>query len=604
MSLFLPWKFELVKRHRIYYDSLAGASPELFNYYCIVNQNDDEDHGGDATMTTEPADTIYYNGRVITMWSARPIAEAVAVQGNCFLEVGSNEEVMRTASHTTRKIDLQGQSVTPGLIDSHAHPIYAALAEKEGVLPVTHSIADVQKYIRQQAARLPAERIILVPKVYSTRLKEHRYPTRYELDEAAGGRPVMTDNGYAAVLGSALLARLAIARGTAEPSDGKIVRDSAGEPTGLILGARKLIAPLLRAAPHDFKDIVEALKSMQEHYNQAGLTGVIDRMEGAEGFRAYQVLERRGELTVRAYLTWVVSLEGTPREIRQRVAAIPLTTGWGNDWVRVGSLKAFLDGGILIGTAYLREPYGEDTDIYGYKDPNYRGVLSASRENILEMARAANELGWQMTAHATGGGAVDTLLDAYEAADREKSIRNRRFTVSHGNFPDPRAIARAQQLGVVFDCQPAWHYFDAPAIKATFGPERMKYFQPYRSLFDAGVVVAGGSDHMAGFDAQQAINPYDPFLGMWMAITRQTVDGEVMEPEQRISREEALRMWTLNAAYLSFEEKTKGSIEPGKLADFVVISKDYLSCPVDEIKEIKVLCTVVDGKIVYDSSSP
>lgn len=309
-------------------------------------------------------------------------------------------------------------------------------------------------------------------------------------------------------------------------------------------------------------------------------------------------------MTVRAYLTWVVSLEGTPEEIQGRIAAIPLTTGWGNDWVRVGSLKAFLDGGILIGTAYLREPYGENTGIYGYNDPNYRGVLGASRENIFEMARTANELGWQMTAHATGGGAVDALLDAYEAADRERSIRDRRFTVSHGNFPDSGAIARAKRLGVVFDCQPAWHYFDAPVIKEAFGVERMKHFQPYRSMFDAGIVVAGGSDHMAGLDAYRAINPYHPFFGMWMAITRKTVHGTTMEPEQRISREEALRMWTLNAAYLSFEEKTKGSIEPGKLADFVIISKDYLSCPVDEIKEIKVLCTVVDGRVVYTSAFP
>lgn len=561
------------------------------------------DAGSRIRMAPETADTIYHNGRVITMWSARPLAEAIAIQGNRFLRTGTNEEILRTAGQTTRKIDLCGHCVVPGLIDSHAHPIQAALAAKKGVLPVTHSIASIQDYIRRQAASLPPEQIIVVPKIFATRLKEHRYPTRYEIDEAAGGRAAMTDNGYAAVLGSALLARLGITRETAEPSDGKIVRDSAGEPMGLILGARGLIAPFLNVAPHSFEDIVKALKTMQMHYNRAGLTGVIDRSENAEGFRAYQTLERRGELTVRAYLTWVVSLQGAPREIRERIAAIPLISGWGNDWVRAGSLKTFLDGGILIGTAYLREPYGENTGIYGYNDPDYRGVFSVSRENLLEMARAASELGWQMTAHATGGGAVDALLDAYEAVDRERPIHDRRFTVSHSNFPDPRAIARAKRLGVVFDCQPAWHYFDAPAIKEAFGPERMKNFQPYRSLFDSGVVVAGGSDHMAGLDAHQAINPYHPFFGMWMAITRQTVDGEVMEPEQRISREEALRMWTLNAAYLSFEENIKGSIEPGKLADFVIISKDYLTCPLNEIKEIKVLCTVVDGKAVYNGTS-
>jgi predicted amidohydrolase YtcJ len=556
--------------------------------------------GGAIAQT---ADTVYYNGRIVTMWDAHPVAQAFSIRGNRFLKVGSNDEVMRTAGPYTRRVNLHGNCVTPGLIDSHTHPIMAALPEKDGPVPFVHSITDIEAYIRSQAAGSSPERIIFVPKVYATRLKEHRYPTRYDLDQAAGNRLAVADNGYAAVLDSALLARMAITRDTPQPADGKIIKDDRGEPTGLILGAPGLLESLRRPAPHTFDDTLRALKLMQAHYNQVGLTSVIDRSQDAEGFRAYEELHERGELTVRSYVTWVVSLQGTPQEVRERIEAIPLVTGWGDDWVRAGSLKAFLDGGILTGTAYLREPYGQNTAIYGYVDPEYRGVLAAPRENIVEMARVADELGWQMTAHVTGGGALDALLDAYEAADKEKSIRDRRFTVTHGNFPSPEAMARARKLGVVFDCQPAWHYLDGPAIKDVFGPARMKYFQPYRSLFDAGVVVAGGSDHMLGLDPRQAINPYHPFFGMWMAITRRTVDGTVMEPEQRISREEALRMWTLNAAYLSFEEKIKGSIEPGKLADFVVISRDFLSCPVDTIKDIEALRTVVDGKIVYEAPS-
>lgn len=555
-------------------------------------------------MTAQGADTIYHNGRVITMWSACPLGEAIAIRGNRFLSVGPNEQVLQTASESTRKIDLQGRSVVPGLIDTHTHPILAALTERDGPMPRIRSIADLHSYLGQQAAILPSDRVIVATKVFPTRLKEHRYPTREELNAATGDRPAVVDSGYAAVLNTALLGRLSITRDTPQPPNGKIVKDPQGEPTGLVLGARELIAPLLDdGGPASFEDMLGALKGMQARYNRAGLTSVIDRSQGAEGFRAYQTLARRGELTVRTYITWVVSLEGNPKQVRERIKAVPLLTGWGDDWVRVGSLKAFLDGGILSGTAYLREPYGAHTAMYGYDDPTYRGALGAPRENIVEMARTANELGWQMTAHATGGGAVDLLLDAYEAANQERPISDRRFTVSHANFPDLRAIARAKELGVVFDCQPAWHYLDAPAIKDVFGPERMRHFQPYRSMFDVGVVVAGGSDHMAGFDPCESINPYAPFFGIWMAITRQTVDGSVMEPEQVISREEALRMWTWNGAYLSFEENTKGSIEPGKLADFAVISKDYLSCPADEIKNIEVLCTVVDGRVVYSSSS-
>ncbi len=208
-------------------------------------------------------------------------------------------------------------------------------------------------------------------------------------------------------------------------------------------------------------------------------------------------------------------------------------------------------------------------------------MLAVPRENLIEMARVANRLGWQMTAHTTGGGATDALLDAYEAADREKSIVDRRFTVTHGNFPNPQAIERARRMGVGFDSQPAWLHMDGAAIKDAFGPARMRDFLPLRSLLDAGVVVAGGSDHMIRFDSRNAINPFNPFFGMWMAITRKTTDGSVLGPNQTVTREQALRMWTLSGAWMSFDEKSKGSIEPGKLADLVVVSKDFLKCSVD-----------------------
>lgn len=552
-----------------------------------------------ATTAQETADAVYYNGQIVTMWEARPTAEAVAIRGARFLKVGSNAEVLQTAGAETKKIDLGGRTVLPGLIDSHTHPIGAALSERDGPLPAFNSIADVQAYIRQRAARLPKDQVILVPKVFSPRLKERRYPTRYELDAAASDRPVIADNGYAGVVNSFLLDKLKITRDTPQPANGKIIKDGKGEPTGLILGAPQLLRDWRRERTATASEMVEALKRMQQAYNRAGITSTIDRGQGAEGFRAYQELHRRGEMTVRSYVTYRISGQGTPQQARAEVERIPFVTGWGDDWLRVGSLKIVMDGGILIGTAYLREPYGEHTSVYGYHDPAYRGVLAVPRENVVEIARAANELGWQMTAHVTGGGSLDVLLDAYETADRERSIRDRRFTVTHGNFPNEQAIARAKRLGVVFDCQPMWHHLDAPVIKDVLGAERMKHFLPFRSMLDAGVVVAGGSDHMVRFDPRLATNPYHPFFGMWMAITRQTVDGSVINPEQRITRIEALRMWTLNGAYLSFEEKSKGSIEPGKLADLIVVSKDFLSCPADEIKEIEPLLTLVGGKEVY-----
>ena len=552
-----------------------------------------------ALALAQPADVIYYNAKIITMWEGRPLAQALAIRGNRFLAVGSNEEILKYAGSMTRRVDLGGRCVVPGLIDSHTHPSGAALSEQEGAVPVMETIAEVQTYIRRQADRLPADRLIFVPKVYATRLRERRYPTRYELDEAAPGRLVMADNGYASVLSSALLAKLNITRDTPQPSNGKIIKDSNGEPTGLILGAPGLLGPLRRTRRPTHRDLLWAIESMQKKYNEAGITSTIDRGQGPEGFRAYQELRQAGRLTVRTYVTFLMGAQGKPEQVRQEIMRIPFVTGFGDEWVRVGSIKTIVDGGILIGTAYLREPYGENTAVYGYYDPDYRGVLYVPKENLFEMALTANRLGWQMTAHTTGGGATDLLLDAYEAADRERPIRPRRFTVSHGNFPNEEARARAVRMGVLFDVQPAWHHFDGPALKDVFGPSRMRHFIPLRSMLDEGIIVAGGSDHMIRFDARKAINPYHPFFGMWMAITRRTADGSVLNPEQRISRLEALRLWTLNAAYLSFEENLKGSIEPGKLADFVVISRDYLECPEDEIKDIEALLTVVDGREVY-----
>lgn len=524
------------------------------------------------------------------------------MQGDRFIAVGSNADVLKTADAKTRKVDLQGKCVVPGLIAGHVHPIVAALSEIDGPVPVFHSIPEIQTYIREQATTVPAGQIIFVPKVYSTRLAEHRYPTRQEIDAASGAREAVVDNGYASVLNSALLSRFNITRDTPQPADGRVVKDEKGEPTGLVLGAPELLGKVRQSRPVTPEDRIWAIKSMLQHYSAVGFTSIIDRLEGPEGFRAYQSLLDAGSLNVRSNVTYIIKAQGTPADVRREIEQIPFATGWGDKWLRVGSLKAVVDGGILIGTAYLREPYGLHTQIYGFVEPGYRGVLYVPRENVFAMAQVADELGWQMTSHVTGGGSLDILLDAYEAANRTKPITQRRFVATHANFPNKPAIERARRLGVVFDVQPAWLYFDGPAIKDVFGPERMKDFLPLRSMLDAGLIVGGGSDHMIRFDPRLATNPYHPFFGMWMAITRKMVDGNVLNPEQRVSRFEALKMWTWNNAYLTFGEKQVGSIEPGKLADMAVITKDFATCPEDEIKDIETVETIVGGKVVFDRS--
>src|SRR5205085_1993956 len=201
-------------------------------------------------------------------------------------------------------------------------------------------------------------------------------------------------------------------------------------------------------------------------------------------------------------------------------------TGYGDAMVRVGALKITLDGGILTGTAYLREPWGEKAHaIFGIDDTAYRGIINYSREDLFSIVKAANELNWKFTAHCTGGGGVDMLLDVFEQVNRLKPIKERRFSIIHGNFFTKEAISRMSELGVCADMQPAWFYKDADAMEYILGEKRNQTFHPYRSLIDAGVVVNGGSDHMVKLDANTSVNPYNPFLGMWAVVSRTTERG-------------------------------------------------------------------------------
>lgn len=544
-----------------------------------------------------PADTLYYNGKIVTIWSERPVVESMTVASGRILDVGTTQVVGRKTGPRTRQVNLQGRTVIPGLIDTHVHPIGAALAESEGEIPVLRSFQDLRGHVERELESRDGP--VVVPKVYATRLRERRYPDRWEIDKYSGQRPVVFDNGYVAVLNSAALRQAGISRETAAPPNGRLVRNDVGELTGLIIGARQLLTPLFRPGHHSHADRVRALEAMQRAYNRVGLTSVIDRSQDAVGLRAYQALWRSGRMCVRSNVTRTIDAERPIEHVLADVNALAPVTGYGDEMFRIGSLKVFLDGGIVLGSAYLPAPYGKSTQVYGFEDPGYRGQLRIRPDDLVAIVRAAARLGWQVTAHTTGGGSTDILLDAYESVDRDIPLAGRRFTLTHANFLTGEAIRRAAKLGVVADMQPAWYHFDGPALARVLGSRRMGFFQPYRRILDAGVIVAGGSDHMVKFDAREAINPYDPFFGMWVAVTRVAADGSIHNPELRVTREEALRMWTWNAAYLSFEEHVKGSLEPGKYADFVVLDRDILTCPIEQLPNARVLETVLGGETVY-----
>jgi predicted amidohydrolase YtcJ len=267
-------------------------------------------------------------------------------------------------------------------------------------------------------------------------------------------------------------------------------------------------------------------------------------------------------------------------------------------WLR--GIKAFLDGGMLTGSAYMREPWGEST-IYSIDDPAYRGVRFIEPEKLYQIAKLALSNDLQFTAHSQGDAAVEAMVEAYARIDRDDfRVRDGRPSITHASFMSREAIDKMKALGVVANLQPAWLYLDGTTLQQHFGVERLAYFHPYRTLFEQGVTVGGGSDHMQKIGSLRSINPYNPFLAMWTTIRRQARgSGAPLRPEQSLTREEAIRLYTINNAFLTFEETRKGSLEPGKLADFIVIDRDILTCPVDEVKDIQVEATYLGGTRVY-----
>jgi predicted amidohydrolase YtcJ len=461
---------------------------------------------------------------------------------------------------------------------------------------VLDSFASAQRYVREQAKVTPGGQWIVLPRSFPTRLAEMRMPTREVLD-VTRDHPVMWDLSYVVVVNTRALEQSGITRDTPNPPGGEIVRDASGQPNGVLKNAQGLLKGLRDSQPVTEAEKLDALDGMLKRYVAAGLTSIIDRALSPSDITLYEKLRRERGLPLRVVMTWRMATGGTVDEAVRRVESGPRP--YGDEWLRLGIFKVTLDGGMTIGTAYQRAPYGPfGAQLYGKTRPDDRGQLFVPLDKLQAIMGAALARGYSLTAHSQGGGAIDALLDTWESLKPPERLAASRSHVMHGSFQSPESIARAKRLGVLEDVQAAWLYLDAPALEKVFGEDGMKYFFPLRSYVDAGVMFAGGSDHMTGHDKNAATNPYNPFLGMWTCVTRLTTAGRVVHPEQRISREDALRSYTIWAAHLQGAEKEKGSIETGKFADLVVIDRDYLRCPEAEIRSIQPRIVIINGKVV------
>jgi len=531
--------------------------------------------------TAQPsvADTILVNGHIVTVDARFSTAQAVAIAGGRFTAVGTDAVVRKMAGPSTIVIDLEGRTAIPGLADGHLHDAGGG----PGVdFSRARTMADLLAAVAARVKQSRAGDVIMSNSDWhEAQLTEHRLPYRRDLDTVSPDNPVVVvRGGHEYILNSAALKKWNITKDTPQPPGGRITRDAQGELNGELVDRAKALVQV----PPGPALTIEALIEQHKLLNAAGLTSI--RYPGAsiEQFRLLQEMARTGRLTIRVNQLMRFPAADSAASMREAVASLHVKPDEGDEWVRVGGMKLAVDGGFE--GAWMREPYLEP---WGEKG-TFRGVNTMKQAPFTDVVKELNRLGWRVATHAVGDAAVDEVLEAYEAANAEMPIRSRRWTIEHGFVPQADQFPRMKALGLVISAQDHL-YLAGPSLVNYWGPARAAPTTPMRTYLDQGFVVAGGTD--------SAVVPYPPLWVFYHFVTRETISGGVLGADQKITRKEALQVQTINNAYLTFEEETKGSVEVGKLADLVVLPEDILTCPPKHIEQMKVDLTIVGGKVVY-----
>lgn len=537
------------------------------------------------------ADLLLLNGKVITVDSEFNIVEAVAVKDSKIIATGTTPEIEGLQGEGTEVIDLMGKTVLPGLIDSHLHVVSTGmlLSQINCRTPPMSSISDILTAVKEAADKAEPGEWILGRGWDQVKLSDHRNPTRWDLDKVSSENPVWLTRtcGHIGVCNSLALEIGGVSKDTPQPLGGNIEKDEGGEPTGLLEEGPAMNIVRKHIPPTSFEDTVKAIKLASKAFSEAGLTGVVDAGIDSKTMRAYQRAADDGELNVRVNMMLHGKLgDETAEESVARISDFPLSTGYGNDLLRFLGLKLLIDGGIGGRTALLREPYEDQED--------NKGILIMPTEDLQKRVDAGNLAGMNIGIHCAGGGAMDVVLNAFEETNKKKPIKGRRFSIIHAYQPTEENFETCRRLGIVVASQPSFLYYLGDSYHENVGDDRSKWLKPHRAWIDKGIEVASGTD--------SPVTPYPPFPSLWASIARKTeVLGTQMGTKQKVTRDEAIRMYTIKGAYYTFEEDIKGSIEPGKMADMIVLDRDILTCPEDEIKDTKTLKTILGGKTVYEA---
>ncbi|MDH2237522.1 amidohydrolase [Pigmentiphaga sp. GD03639] len=537
--------------------------------------------GPGGAAPAEAADAVFVNGKVATVDAGSSIVQAFAVRQGRFVAVGANERIMAYAGPATQVIDLRGRTVVPGLADSHLH----AVGGGPGIdLSATRSIAELCAKVAEAAkGAKPGEVLVSNSDWHEAQLKEQRLPTADELEAAAPGVPViLVRGGHSYFLNNTALARYGITPATPVPPGGAIPRNAAGRLTGELTDTAKRLAPLPPPPPMT----LAVLEAQQKKLNEYGLTSIRIPGTNVAAYRQFQQLRDSGKATVR------YSILFRPKDLadfRSSIVGAGIRQGEGDEWVKVWGIKISVDGGFEGG--YMTRPYEGEMG----KGGTYYGLQTIPQATFNEYVAGINQAGWRVAVHAVGDAAVDEVLQGYERAHVQRDIRAQGWTIEHAFITRPDQYPRIRAMNLRMSVQDHL-YLAAPVLRRYWGMDRASQVTPLKTYMEQGFMLAGGTD--------SPVIPVNPFWAMYHFLTRDTISDGVYGADQAVpSRDAVLRLMTINNARLTDEQDIKGSIEPGKLADFVVLSADYLSIPAAEVQRLKALATYVGGRQVYRAES-